>query len=83
MALLPTERRSYNDDVRAEAYVPAEVAITDKQRNGIRENFDTCSSMRDHVHGALRGVLLLSAETPLPQDTVEAGEFTRAPRRNS
>ena len=65
----PAQRRSYNDDVRVEAYKPAELTYAGKQRREIRENFVSLSSTEDHVHRALREQFPLSVGTPLPHDT--------------
>ena len=74
---LPTPRRSFNDDVHVEAYAPAALTYAGKQRKGIHENFESCTSMEDHVHRALGEQFPLSVDTPLPQDTRAAALFSR------
>lgn len=74
---LPRQHRSYNDDVRVEAYEPPAMAYADKQRRGIHENLESCESTREHVSRALREPFPLSVETPLPQDTLDAAVFSR------
>ena len=74
---LPMRHWSYNDDVEVEAYRPPGLAYAGKLRRGIRENLESCASMREHVSRALREPFPLSVETPMPKDTLGAAIFSR------
>ena len=41
----PPRKRNFNDDVHLEAYEPAALPVADKQRKGVREDFDGGLSM--------------------------------------
>ena len=73
---LPRMRSSYNDDVKLDAFAPADMTYAGKQRRGIRENFESCSSMRDRVLRALDERFPLGAPMPLPEHIKKAAVFT-------
>ena len=73
----PTHLSAYNDDVMAEPYLAAPLAYAGKQRKGIHELLDDCSSYSEHVRKAMKGTFPLSAETPLPVETRKAALFLR------
>ena len=80
---LPRVHSSYNDDVKMGAFQPADMTYAGKQRNGIRENFESCTSMHDHVRSAPDGRFPLAAPTPMPERVEKAAVFTRGPPRGA
>ena len=74
---LPTQHRSYNDDVEVGGYKPPVSAYACEQRRGIRGNFESRASMRERVSSALRGPFPMSAETPMPRGTLGADIYSR------
>ena len=53
---LPMKRSSYKDDVQPEAYQPARLILAGRQRSGIREPIDRCSSFDEHIRRAFGGL---------------------------
>ena len=74
---LPCRHSSYNDDVKLEAFQAADMTYAGKQRKGIHENFESCTSMQDHVLRALDERFPLAAPIPLPEHIEKAAVFTR------
>ena len=68
-------KQRFNDDVRLEAYMPDALSFADKQRRGIREAFDGCSSMKGHVKRAVKQPFPLASEIPIPKETMKAAQF--------
>ena len=68
-------KQCFNDDVCLEAYVPAALSFADKQRKGIREAFEGCSSMEEHIERAVKQPFPLASETPIPRETRKAAQF--------
>ena len=75
-AHLPRAHSSFNGDVKLGAFQPADMTY-DGKRKGIRENFESCASMQDHVLRALDERFPLAAPTPLPEHIRKAAVFTR------
>ena len=73
---LPRVHSPYNDDVKLDSYQPADMSYADKQRRGIHENLESCTSMRDHVSRALDERFPLASPTPLPEHIKKAAVFT-------
>ena len=69
------KKQGFSDDVRLEAYEPASLSFADKQRKGIHEAFDGCSSMEDHIRRAASQPFPLASETPIPEETRTAAKF--------
>ena len=59
-------KQCFNDDVCLEAYLPAALPFADKQRKGIHEAFDGCSSMKEHIKRAVKQPFPMASETPIP-----------------
>ena len=74
---LPRVHSSYNDDVKLAAFPPSDMTYADKQRRGIRENFESCTPIRDHVRRSLNGRFPLSSPIPMPGHIKEEAIFTR------
>ena len=64
-------KQNFNDDVRLEAYEPAALSFADKQRRGIREAFDGCSSNEDHIKRAAKQPFPMDSENPDPSGNAE------------
>ena len=75
---MPRVHSSYNDDVKMDAFFPSDMTYADKQRRGIHENFESCTSMREHGHRALNGRFPLAAPIPPPAHIKKAAAFTLA-----
>ena len=73
---LPRRHSSYNDDVKLDTFSAADMTYAGKQRKGIHENFESCTSMRDHVLRALDERFPLAAPIPLPEHIKKAAVFT-------
>ena len=69
------KKQGFNDDVCLETYEPATLSFADKQRKGIHEAFDGCSSMKDHIRRAASQPFPLASETPIPEETRTAAKF--------
>ena len=75
---LPRLHSSFNDDVKLDSFLPADMTYAGKQRRGIRENFESCTSMQGHVRRALNERFPLAAPIPLPEHIKKAAVFTWA-----
>ena len=64
---IPLVHSSHNDDVKRDAFAPADMTYAGKQRRGIRENFESCASSRDHVRRSMNERFPLAAPIPLPE----------------
>ena len=73
---LPRVRSSFNDDVKLDAFQPADMTYAGKQRKGIRENFESFTSMQDHVRRALGERFPLAAPIPPPEHIKKEAVFT-------
>ena len=73
---LPRFHSSFNDDVKLESFLPADMTYAGKQRRGIHENFESCTSMQGHVRRALNERFPLAAPVPLPEHIKKADVFT-------
>ena len=73
---LPRVHSSYNDDVKLDAFFPADMTYAGRQRRGIHENFESCTSMRDHAIRALNERFPLAAPIPMPEHIKKAAVFT-------
>ena len=73
----PAKHLSSNDDAFLEPYRPSQITYAGKQRRAIHENFETCSSAREHIERATREDFPSEADIPLKEDTREAAYFAR------
>ena len=73
---LPRFHSPFNDDVKLDSFLPADMTYAGKQRRGIHENFESCASMRDRVRRALNERFPLAAPIPLPEHIKKAAVFT-------
>ena len=73
---MPRPHSPYNDDVKLEVPPPSDMTYAGKHRLGIHENFESCSSMRDHVRRAPDGRFPIAAPIPLPDHIKNAAIFT-------
>ena len=78
---LPRVHSSFNGDVKLDSFRPADMTYAGKQRRGIHESFESCTSMRGHVLRALDGRFPLAAPIPLPEHIKKAAVFTSVERK--
>ena len=72
---LPVRRRSYNDDIRSEAYRPADLTYAGQQRNGIRERLYSRHTFAEHILEALEESFPFASETHLPYGAIRTAIF--------
>ena len=75
--IFPAQVRDFNDDIKLDPYMPADLSFAGKQRKGIHEVFENCPSFSEHIRTALRGQFPLSFKTPLPREVMKAALFIR------